>query len=191
MSRNPIAGLVVSVVLLAAAQVVSAAPVRTSHSGWFWGAPSPQAENLSALEFAGPTGYASGDFGTLMRTDDGGRNWVGLGTGLTENLTHLRLLGPKTVIVGGTCALRRSDDGGLTFRRLPWTASDESCSGGIASFDFPSSNAGYLVLGNGNVLRSGDAGRTWARRTAVPDTSVSGVPGISPVDVEFVSDSTG
>lgn len=163
----------------------------SSHSGWFWGQPVPQEQNLSAVDFAGATGFASGDFGTLLRTNDAGRTWSGLQTGLTENLDHVRMLGPQTVIVGGTCALRRSDDGGATFRRLPWTASDEECSGGITAFDFPSSNVGYLVLGNGNVLRSGDSGRTWARRTAVPDTGISGVPGVSPVDVDFVSDTTG
>jgi photosystem II stability/assembly factor-like uncharacterized protein len=181
----------VSIALLVAAPTASAGPVLSSHSGWFWGAPAPQAQNLSAVEFAGSTGYASGDFGTLMRSDDSGRTWSGLKTGLSEGLSHLRLLGPMTVIVGGTCALRRSDDGGVTFRRLPWTASDESCSGGIASFDFPSSANGYLVLGNGNLLRSSDGGRTWSRRTAIPDTAVSGVPGISPEDVDFVSDNQG
>jgi photosystem II stability/assembly factor-like uncharacterized protein len=163
----------------------------SSHSGWFWGAPSPQAQNLGAVEFAGPTGYASGDFGTLIKSTDAGRTWSGRETGLSEDLDHLRILGPDIVIAGGNCALRRSDDGGKTFRRLPWTASDESCSGGIRAFDFPSSSTGYLVLRNGNLLRSSDAGRTWSRRTAIPDTSVSGVPGISPTDLDFVSDTQG
>ena len=168
-----------------------AAPVRSSHSGWFWGSPAPQAQTLSAVEFSGPVGFASGDFGTLVRSGDGGNTWTGVSTGLTESLTNLHMLGPKTVIVGGTCALRRSDDSGATFRRLPWTASDESCSGGIAALDFPSSSVGYLALGNGNVVRSGDGGRTWSRRTALPDTAASGVPGIRPLDVDFVSDTTG
>jgi photosystem II stability/assembly factor-like uncharacterized protein len=191
--KSHVSRLVASAVAMVTIGVVPAVadPVRSSHSGWFWGSPAPQAQTLSAVEFAGPVGFASGDFGTLVRSSDGGRTWSGLQTGLTESLTHLRMLGPKTVIVGGTCALRRSDDSGLTFRRLPWTASDDSCLGGIAALDFPSSSVGYLVLGNGNVVRSRDGGRTWARRTAVPDTSVSGVRGISPTDVDFVSDTTG
>ncbi|HEX6714855.1 MAG TPA: YCF48-related protein [Thermoleophilaceae bacterium] len=185
-----LAALAALIVGLGAAPA-SAAPVLSSHSGWFWGSPAPQAQTLSAVEFAGNVGFASGDFGTLMRSDDGGRNWAGLKTGLTEPLTHLHMLGSKTVVVAGTCAVRRSDDSGATFRRLPWTASDESCSGGVAAIDFPTSSVGYLILRNGNVVRSGDSGRTWSRRTAIPDTSVSGVPGISPVDVDFVTDSTG
>ena len=186
-----LARVAIAVAVLVAAPAASAGPVRSSHSGWFWGDPSPQAQTLSAVEFSGGTGFASGDFGTLIRSGDFGNSWTGVATGLTESLTHLRMLGANTVVVGGTCALRRSDDSGVTFRRLPWTASDESCSGGIAAFDFPSTSVGYLVLGNGNVVRSGDAGRTWSRRTAVPDTSVSGVPGVSPSDVDFVSDTTG
>jgi photosystem II stability/assembly factor-like uncharacterized protein len=167
------------------------ASVLTSHSGWFWGAPTPQAESLSAVEFSGATGYASGDFGTVLKSSDGGHTWTGLETGLSEDLPHLRTLGPQIVIVGGNCALRRSDDGGVTFRRLAWTASDRRCTGGIAAFDFPSSPTGYLLLRNGNLLRSTDSGRTWSRRTAIPDTAVSGVPGLHPTDLDFVSDSQG
>src|SRR6476661_10146569 len=101
-------GLLAVTASLVLAPVALAAPVRSSHSGWFWGAPSPQAQNLSAVEFYGSTGYASGDFGTLMKSTDFGRSWVGVSTGLTETLDHMRLLGPNIVIVGGTCALRRS-----------------------------------------------------------------------------------
>jgi photosystem II stability/assembly factor-like uncharacterized protein len=182
--------LIVSALLFAAPAAAGAA-VLSSHSGWFWGDPSPQAQTLLAVEFSGATGYAAGDFGTLMRSADFGNSWTGVQTGLTGQLRHLQMLGTKTVIVAGSCALRRSDDGGASFRRLPWTASDQRCSGGIVGLDFSSPSIGYLVLGNGNVLRSQDTGRTWSRRTAVPDTIASGIPGISPVDVAFVSDTTG
>jgi len=191
MRPRPARALLAAILLAGLAAPASAAPVQSSHSGWFWGDPSPQAQTLGAVEFAGNRGFASGQFGTLIRSDDFGTSWTGLKTGLTENLEHLRVLGPDTVIVGGTCALRRSDDGGATFRRLPWTASDEECTGGIAGFDFGSSAAGFLILRNGNVLRSEDSGRTWSRRTAVPDTASTGVPGIGPVDLDFVSDTTG
>lgn len=170
----------------------ASAAVRTTHSGWSWGDPTPQGEALNGVEFSGQTGYATGDFGTLLKTTDGGRTWKGLATGLSEYLDVVRMVGPNTVVVGGTCALRRSDDGGKTFRRLPWTASDELCTGGIRSFDFPSSNVGVLVLRDGNVLRSADGGRTWSRRTAVPGTAAtSAASRVEPTDVDFVSDTTG
>jgi len=180
--------LVAALALPAAAS----ASVRTTHSGWAWGDPTPQGQSLNAVEFAGQTGYATGDFGTLLKTTDGGRTWKGLATGLSEYLDVVRMIGSKTVIVGGTCALRRSDDGGTTFRRLPWTASDELCTGGIRAFDFPSSNVGVLILRDGNVLRSADGGRTWSRRTAIPGTAAtSAASRVEPSDVDFVSDTAG
>src|SRR5688572_13901451 len=90
----------------------AAAAVRTAHSGWTWGSPRPQGEDLNAVAFAGQTGYAAGAFGTLLKTTDGGRSWTALATGLRGALSNVRVLGPDTVIVAGVCALRRSDDGG-------------------------------------------------------------------------------
>ena len=170
----------------------SAWAVRSTHSGWFWGDPRPQGQTLHGVAFAGPTGYATGDFGTLLKSVDAGHTWRGLATGLTESLRSIDLLSAKSLIVGGTCALRRSDDGGKTFRRLPWTASDTQCYGGIQAFDFPSPNVGLLVLGNGNVLRSIDAGRTWSRRTAVPGTSATSSDSrVEPTDLTFISETIG
>lgn len=183
----------ISLVLLAlATPAVAEGAVSTAHSGWSWGTPRPQGQTLTAVEFAGPTGYAAGEFGTLLRSTDAGRTWAGLKTGLTEPLSTIRLLGPDSFVVGGTCALRRSDDGGRTFRRLPWTASDDRCSGGVRDVDFPDAQTGLLLLGNGNVLRSTDAGRTWSRRTAVPGTpATSAASQVQPTALDFVSGTTG
>lgn len=168
------------------------AAVQVSHSGWRWGNPLPQGDPLNVVEFAGARGYAAGEFGTLLRSDDAGRSWRGISTGLTESLTRIRLLSADSLVVAGGCALRRSDDGGATFRRLPWTASDARCTAGINSVAFPTPTTGFLLLGNGNVLRSIDSGRTWARRTAVPGTpATSGASRVGPTDLFFTSPSTG
>src|SRR3954451_3031431 len=158
-----------SLLLVGVAPAV-AAPVRGAHSGWAWGSPRPQGMDLTALAFAGQTGYAAGAFGTMLKTTDGGRSWTALATGLTEPLSTVRVLNAQSVVVGGVCALRRSDDGGRTFRRLPWTASDESCFGGIQAVDFPTATTGVLLLGDGTVRRSTDSGKTWSRRTSGPST---------------------
>src|SRR3954462_14535837 len=157
-----LAGL--AVLLLPAA--AHAAPVSVAHAGWTWGSPLPQGDNLSSVAFQGQRGYAVGEFGTMLRTDDGGATWSGISTGLTEDLDQVRMITPATVVVAGGCLLRRSDDGGKTFRRLPWTASDARCTAGVAGLAFPSSTVGYLLLHNGNVLRSSDSGKTWSRATA-------------------------
>ena len=55
--------------------------VSVGHSGWNWGSPQPQGNDLSGIDFAGGRGYASGDLGTLLRTDDAGQSWTGIATG--------------------------------------------------------------------------------------------------------------
>src|SRR3954469_408812 len=169
-----------------------AAPGDVAHAGWTWGSPLPQGDNLSSVAFQGQRGYAVGEFGTMLRSDDGGASWSGVSTGLTEDLDLVRMISPDSVVVAGGCPVRRSDDGGKTFRRLPWTASDERCTAGVAALAFPSPTVGYLLLHNGNVLRSSDSGRTWSRRTAVPGTpATSAASRVDPTDLIFTSPTTG
>src|ERR671912_103616 len=63
--------------LLAFASPAQAA-VGVGHSGWQWGNPQPQGNTLNAVDFAGGTGYAAGNFGTVLRTDDSGATWRAL-----------------------------------------------------------------------------------------------------------------
>lgn len=189
-------GLVVVAVLSTVALAVPAgasAGVAEGHSGWYWGNPLPQGRSLLDIAFSsGGRGYAVGDFGTILRTDDGGATWSGLSTGLTVDLRHVRTISPDSFVVGGGCALRRSDNGGQSFRRLPWTASDLRCTSSIAAIFFASSDVGYLMLDNGNVLRTTDGGATWSRRTAVPLTrAVNPSSDARPSDLFFIDENTG
>src|SRR3954470_24046469 len=152
------------------------ASVTTPKSGWNWGDPLPQGSTISVLAFTSSRGYAAGAFGTVLRTDDGGVTWTGLRTGVTADLTDLTLITPDSLVVGGGCVLRRSDDGGRTFRRLPFTPTDERCSSPLAATAFPSPAVGYVVTVDGGVLRSDDGGQTFGRRTAVAETRAVGGP---------------
>ena len=163
---------VVCVAALAALTLLSGATggVNTPHSGWYSGNPLLGPSTLTDMACAGSSCYASGEFGTLLKSTDGGSTWAGIVTGLTLNLSKVRLAGGSAdrVIVGGGCAVRRSDDGGDTFFRLPFTARDVGCPTGAAAFAFPTSNVGYLLLGDSRVLVTEDGGRSFSRRTAVP-----------------------
>jgi len=166
------------------------AAVRVGQSGWSWGNPLPQGSTLQAIEFAGARGYASGEFGTLLRTDDAGATWRGLAAGTTASLPLLQVLDADTLVVGGGCTLRRTTDGGATFARLPFSASESRCPAALKTFAFATPTVGYLVLGDGTVLRTADAGQTFARRTAVPGTPATGGAAAAS-DVAFVGPDTG
>ncbi|MFY9488951.1 MAG: YCF48-related protein [Solirubrobacterales bacterium] len=166
------------------------AAVTSGNTGWRWGNPLPQGNSLTSIEAAGTRVYAGGATGTLLRSDDAGATWSGVKTGLLDDVALVRAIGPDSVIFAAGCALRRSDDGGQTVSRLPWTPSDESCAPKIRSFHFPSGSIGYLLLENGDVFATGDAGQSWTKKTAVPGTTVTGGTGATG-DIWFTADGTG
>ena len=95
---------------LAAAAVMAApagASVQVSQSGWQWGNPTPQGNTIRAMDFNAGVGYAIGDDGTALRTNDGGSTWTGLATGTSQDLTRVQAVTPDVVVVlgGGGCVV--------------------------------------------------------------------------------------
>lgn len=158
--------VVLAAVLVATA---AAAPVRTSQSGWTWGNPLPQGNTLAAVDFAGGRGYAVGEFGTVLRTDDGGANWSGVRTGIVDGLSKLRVIDAGTFVAGGGCTLLRSDDGGQTLRQLRFNPS-ANCGSPLAALHFANRDVGFLIRSDGSVLRTEDGGARFASRSALPAT---------------------
>ena len=156
--------ILVFLLLVATAQ----GAVSTTHSGWLWGTPTPQGNNLFALEFQDTTGYAAGDFGTLLRSDDGGSTWGAVRTGQTIGFRLLDMVDGDSVVVASECAARRTDDGGATFTRLPFTSSERRCARQLRAMSFPTADVGFLLLADGGVLRTADGGRSFSPRTALP-----------------------
>jgi photosystem II stability/assembly factor-like uncharacterized protein len=180
-------------VALGVAVAAQAADVTVGQSGWNWGNPQPQGNTLRTVEFAGGRGYAAGDFGTLLRTDDGGRNWIGIPTGITSNLARIRAVDANTVVIGSGCVLRRSDDGGTTFKRLRYNGSEASCPATIASLYFPSPQIGYVLASDGSVAQTANGGQSFSGRQAVPGTEATKPPGpaATPTDIWFTDANTG
>ena len=156
--------------LLALPQAAAGA-VGAGHSGWFWSTPLPQGNSLLALDFDGARGYAAGEFGTLLRSDDGGTTWTALSTGITDDLARVRAVGDNGVVVAGDCSVRRSDDGGLSFWEPAWTAGGRGCRSSVVGLAFPTPSVGYLAVDDGRVYRSGDGGTSWSRIADLPTSA--------------------
>src|SRR4029450_12233768 len=86
------AALACAAALLAALPALAPASVQVGSSGWQWGNPLPQGNTLRSMSFAGATGYAAGDFGTLLRTSDGGSTWTGLLSGTFTDLSTVQAI---------------------------------------------------------------------------------------------------
>src|SRR4051812_14637009 len=161
----------VGVALLMALAAASAASVRVPLSGWNWANPAPQGNDLKAIDFLAGRGYAVGAAGTALRSDDGGASWSGLATGTGANLSRLQIIDPETVVVLGAdgCVLRRSDDGGRTFHKI-FILAEVNCPDPVQSPYLVDRSTGYLLLRDGSLLRTTDAGQSFSKQTAIPGT---------------------
>jgi len=189
-SKRFLGALAAGAALAAVAPASAGAVVQVGSSGWQWGNPLPQGNTIRSMSFAGTTGFAVGDFGTLLKTTDAGATWSGLSVGSFQNFTTVQALDANTVIAGGGCVARRSDDGGNTFRRMPFTNKETKCPQGLVSLSFVDANVGWLLLGDGTVNQTSDGGATYKARTAVPGTS-AGQGNATPTDISFVTATTG
>jgi photosystem II stability/assembly factor-like uncharacterized protein len=166
------------------------ASVQVGSSGWQWGNPLPQGNTLHAMSFAGASGYAAGDFGTLLHTTDGGTTWSGLLSGTFTDLTEVQAIDADSLFAAGGCVARRSDDGGKTFTRVAFTPVESSCKEPFAAGWFVSQQTGFLALTDGTVLRTDNNGDTFGQKNALPGTRAAG-GGATPVDLRFLSDQIG
>ena len=169
------------------------AAVQVSQSGWQWGNPTPQGNTIRAMDFTGGHGFAIGDDGAALRTDDGGATWAGLATGTSQDLTRVQAISPDVIAVlgGDGCVVRRSDDGGATFHKV-FVLAETDCPDKVAAVNFYNPQVGYLLLRDGNVLRTTDGGQTFGRGTAIPGTPASAGGGRAiPADAIFSTPDAG
>ncbi|MCW2995547.1 MAG: hypothetical protein JWQ18_3042 [Conexibacter sp.] len=177
---------------LAALPAAAQANVQVGSSGWLWGNPLPQGNTLRAMAFADAgTGYAVGDFGTLLKTTDAGDTWTGLPAGTFSNLTEVEAIDANTVVAGGGCVARLSTDGGQSFSRIAFTPVESSCPDGshLAAIWYVSAQHGYLVLADGSVFETTN-GTDFATKTAIPGSKQAG-GGVVPTDAVFLTDTSG
>lgn len=185
-----IKGALVALLTLAAFAAPAGANVQVGSSGWQWGNPLPQGNTLHELSFAGATGYAVGDFGTLLKTSDGGTTWSGLPVGTFQGLSIVQAVDANTVVAGGGCVARRSVDGGQTFTSIAFASVESSCKAQLKDLSFVSAELGFLLLADGSVYTTSDGGTQFTPRTALPGTPAVG-GGDQATALAFTSATTG
>jgi photosystem II stability/assembly factor-like uncharacterized protein len=146
--------------------------LATPHSGWLWSNPTPQGDGLEGVEFAGETGFAAGEDGTVLKSVDGGASWMALASGTTENLSLLQVLDPTTVLVSGGLGLLESTDGGSSFKEIRSERPCYECSS-ISGFSFLSATSGFIesydiFTKSDSLLWSENDGASFEARTPIP-----------------------
>jgi photosystem II stability/assembly factor-like uncharacterized protein len=129
---------------------------------WQLNYPLPTGNTLSSVWFTNAnTGYAVGDAGTIIKTNNGGSNWTIGTSGTNYHLTSVFFTGADTgyaVGLGGT--ILKTIDAGTTW---------DSLSSGIVyyllSVHFADASTGFAVGQSGTILKTSNGGALWTNQS--------------------------
>lgn len=136
------------------------------YQDWKWLHEQPQGNRLRWVKIWDANNwYAIGEYGTFMKTTNGGASWyfhhqAGVPSstlGGTGNINDAHFFDMNTGILVGTAGIRRTTDGGITFNNV--TSFPTSTYNHVY---FLNSNVGYAVgLSAGRLVKTTDGGLTW------------------------------
>lgn len=129
-----------------------------AQSGWRWQNPYPQGNGLNSIVMNGSSGWAVGDFGTVIHTAIG-INWepVDIGTTETLNCIYIDAISRKGWIVGNHGTIYSTRDYGET-----WTKQNSGTTEPLYSVSSIGGNCPW-ICGNDIILKSYDEGETWTK----------------------------
>src|SRR6184192_4365210 len=98
----------------AAPAISSKVPAGSQSSQWHWQNPLPQGNNLRGASFLDAnTGTVVGEYGTIVRTTDGGNSWTVQVSGTTQTLWAVSFTDANNgTAVGEGGTIVRTTDGG-------------------------------------------------------------------------------
>ncbi len=114
-------------------------------------------------------GWAVGGQGLLMRTSDGGHNWVSQNSGAPAAYLEGVCFTSSTTgtFVGSGGLIRRTTNGGTT-----WTTQTSGTTQTLYSVFFIDANNGWIVGSGGTLLRTTNGGATWTPTVSGVDNSL-------------------
>ncbi|HSW54624.1 MAG TPA: YCF48-related protein [Ignavibacteriaceae bacterium] len=129
-----------------------------AQEGWFWQNPLPQGNNLESICSADSnTLFAVGWYGIIIKSTDGGDNWIVQQSGTINQLNGVSFTNSELGIAVGTngTMIKTTNGGGYWFNLT--IGSEES----LYSVKFVDENIVYAVGEAGTILKSTNSGLTW------------------------------
>jgi len=147
-----------------------------SYSQWFWVNPYPQGNFLYDIYMKDAnTGWISGDAGTILRTTNGGINWIYQPVNFSDVISSIQFLTPDYALAAasdwnGNGVIYKSTNFGLNFIR------DTIFSGiPLIKIFFINENTGWLGGSHGMVLFTSNNGLTWLQRNTPSNSDINGI----------------
>src|SRR6266480_1465771 len=143
-------------------------------SSWHWQNPLPQGNNLRGASFVDAnTGTVVGEYGTIVRTIDGGHSWTVQVSGTTQALWAVSFTDANNgTAVGEGGTIVRTTDGGDH-----WVGEVSGTFNILYDVSFADANAVTAVGDIGTILRRTGSGPT---PTPTPTATPSATPRVTP-----------
>lgn len=142
-----------------------------SEAQWQYVNPKPQGNNLNYAAFtSGTTGWIAGDFGTIIKTTDGGNTWTNQYCLQNENIIDIEVINSNIVyFIASDNQLYGSINGGTS-----WTKKFKFLGSNVSSLTFVSANEGWASQGS-SIEHTIDGGLTWSTQTVLPGETFASV----------------
>ena len=126
----------------ATATILSKPSTDAPSSQWHWQNPLPQGNNLRGASFVDAnTGTVVGEYGTIVRTTDGGNSWTIQASGTTQTLWAVSFTDANNgTAVGEGGTIVRTTDGGTH-----WTSQASGTTLQLRGVSFTDANNGAAV----------------------------------------------
>jgi photosystem II stability/assembly factor-like uncharacterized protein len=126
---------------------------------WEWQSPVPQGNTLSGVEFIDPlTGWAAGEYGTILHSTDGGLTWENQEFGNTDNLLAIAAASPQLLwAVGDNGTILHTTNGGDD-----WNDQTSGIASGLNAVAFVDSSNGWAAGDNETILHTTNGGTSWS-----------------------------
>ncbi|MCB0481082.1 MAG: hypothetical protein KDC83_06590 [Flavobacteriales bacterium] len=137
-------------------------------------------ENLKAVDFSGSVGFAVGEAGTILKSENNGDSWTKLSSPVEVNLNEVQVINATNIVIAGDDDNVLFSNDGVTFRT---TKTQEKSSWKDLHFFHP--DTGVVGGHPTRLCRTQDGGKTWVTQKEWPGAR-SGIDAIS-----FLNDSVG
>ncbi|WP_304131202.1 YCF48-related protein [Ignavibacterium album] len=139
-------------------KIVFIANIFAQTPAWFWSNPLPQGNTLNSVSFLNQNkGFIVGNYGTLLKTTNGGSNWEYLQPYLPKNLNSMYFVNSNIgFAVGDSGLIVKTTNGGDS-----WIILNSGVDTTLTDIFFLNENYGYAVGYWGLVLKTTNGGFSW------------------------------
>ncbi len=158
----------------------------SGNAQWQYVHPKPQGNTLTKSCFpSGTIGWITGNYGTIIKTLDGGQTWFNQYSLQTLNILDFSAPNTTTAyFIAANNQLYSSGNGGNS-----WLKKYKFLGSNVTTLSFISNSEGWATQGN-SITHTTDGGNTWTIQTVVPGETFACVK-IAPTGEGFAITATG